>query len=48
MLTLQSGVIFGTDLLISLWQSFFGNDQSLKRSNSDTEANKGFSKFIFF
>ncbi|VDL64619.1 unnamed protein product [Nippostrongylus brasiliensis] len=34
MLTLQSGVIFGTDLVVSLWKSFFGIEEKLKRSDS--------------
>ncbi|CAI4223535.1 unnamed protein product [Auanema sp. JU1783] len=34
MLTLQSGVIFGTDLVQALWVSFFGIENKLKRSNS--------------
>ncbi|KAK6054415.1 hypothetical protein COOONC_08079 [Cooperia oncophora] len=34
MLTLQSGVIFGTDLVVALWKAFNGIDENLKRSNS--------------
>ncbi|GMT12365.1 hypothetical protein PFISCL1PPCAC_3662, partial [Pristionchus fissidentatus] len=33
MITLQSGVIFGTDLTVSLWKSYYGVEQ-IKRSNS--------------
>ncbi|CAI5451129.1 unnamed protein product [Caenorhabditis angaria] len=34
MMTLQSGVIFGTDLIQELWRNFYGSEQQLKRSNS--------------
>ncbi|KHN71619.1 Innexin-10 [Toxocara canis] len=34
MLTLHAGVIFGTDLVLSLWKSYFGIEQQLKRSSS--------------
>ncbi|CAD6193850.1 unnamed protein product [Caenorhabditis auriculariae] len=34
MMTLQSGVIFGTDLVQELWKNFYGSEQQLKRSNS--------------
>ncbi|KAI6217169.1 Innexin [Aphelenchoides fujianensis] len=35
MLTLHSGVIFGTDLVQELWKSYFGVEEQLKRRNSD-------------
>ncbi|KAF8384808.1 inx-10 [Pristionchus pacificus] len=35
MITMQSGVIFGTDLTVSLWKSYYG--EHIKRSNSFTE-----------
>ncbi|KAL6741156.1 hypothetical protein Aduo_014437 [Ancylostoma duodenale] len=41
MLTLQSGVIFGTDLVLALWKSFFGIEEQLKRSNSMPDVQKG-------
>ncbi|KAI1714657.1 innexin domain-containing protein [Ditylenchus destructor] len=34
MLTLSAGIIFGTELVVSLWQSYYGGEQELKRSNS--------------
>ncbi|EFO87042.1 CRE-INX-10 protein [Caenorhabditis remanei] len=34
MMTLQSGVIFGTDLVQELWRNFHGTEPQLKRSNS--------------
>uniref|UniRef100_A0A0N5AIU0 Innexin n=1 Tax=Syphacia muris TaxID=451379 RepID=A0A0N5AIU0_9BILA len=34
MLTMHAGVIFGTDLVKSLWTSYFGIEQQLKRHNS--------------
>ncbi|CAB3396757.1 unnamed protein product [Caenorhabditis bovis] len=34
MMTMQSGVIFGTDLVQELWKNFYGFEQQLKRSNS--------------
>ncbi|CCD65455.1 Innexin [Caenorhabditis elegans] len=34
MMTLQSGVIFGTDLVQELWRNFHGSEPQLKRSNS--------------
>lgn len=37
MLTLHSGVIFGTDLVAALWQSCYGGDDQIKRSNSYPE-----------
>lgn len=41
MLTLHTGVIFGTDLVQSLWQNYFGMDQTtLKRSTSFPDALK--------
>ncbi|GMS80738.1 hypothetical protein PENTCL1PPCAC_2913, partial [Pristionchus entomophagus] len=33
MITMQSGVIFGTDLTVSLWKSYYG-EREVKRSNS--------------
>uniref|UniRef100_A0A158P8T1 Innexin n=1 Tax=Angiostrongylus cantonensis TaxID=6313 RepID=A0A158P8T1_ANGCA len=39
MVTLQSGVIFGTDLVLALWKSFFGLEDQLKRSNSMPDVN---------
>ncbi|KAI6175244.1 Innexin [Aphelenchoides fujianensis] len=35
MLTLHSGVIFGTDLVQELWKSYFGVEEQMKRRNSD-------------
>ncbi|KJH50341.1 Innexin [Dictyocaulus viviparus] len=40
MVTFQSGVIFGTDLILTLWKSFFGLDEQLKRSNSMPDVDK--------
>ncbi|ETN87100.1 innexin unc-7 family protein [Necator americanus] len=40
MLTLQAGVIFGTDLVLALWKSFFGIEEQLKRSNSMPDVQK--------
>lgn len=41
MLTLHTGVIFGTELVQSLWQNYFGMDQTtLKRSTSFPDALK--------
>lgn len=34
MLTLHSGVIFGTDLVQELWKNYFGIEDKLRRSSS--------------
>ncbi|KAJ1365283.1 hypothetical protein KIN20_025538 [Parelaphostrongylus tenuis] len=38
--TFQSGVIFGTELVLALWKSFLGLEDQLKRSNSVPDFNK--------
>lgn len=34
MITLNSGVIFGTELVLALWKSYFGIEPQLRRSSS--------------
>lgn len=35
MITMHSGIIFGTDLVLSLWRSFYGIEEKVRRSNSE-------------
>uniref|UniRef100_A0A5S6QVZ4 Innexin n=1 Tax=Trichuris muris TaxID=70415 RepID=A0A5S6QVZ4_TRIMR len=44
LITLRSNIIFGTDLLVSLWCSFYGIEQQVKENGVLTAAEQNFTK----